>query len=134
MTPFEGISSQAKDVKYTEGCAGYKALPLISEATKTSDGKPGLTMKCYAVPPLEEDRKVLQEVYCRSSEMMMFDFLPKGITSVPALWYGDITGTLTPERSCKYNFSLMVAGTAKIYIDDKLVVDNATKLFRPRHC
>ena len=53
--------------------------------------------------------------------------MPKGITSKAELWYGDVFGILKPERSCTYRFSLVVAGTAKLYVDGKLIVDNATK-------
>ena len=77
VTPYEGIVAQAKSVKYTEGCAGYKMLPLLSNSTKTSKGKDGLTMKCYDGPPSQQPRKLLEEVYLPSSDMQMFDLLVK---------------------------------------------------------
>ncbi|KKY28298.1 putative beta-glucosidase [Phaeomoniella chlamydospora] len=127
ITPFDGISSQAPHAKYAEGCHGFKKLPLITNLTKTHDGKPGLTITCYDEPPSVSTRRVLEEVYVKSSDAMMFDFVPEGLKSGPPYrWYAAATGTLKPSTSGIYKFSLSVAGTGKLYIDDTLVIDNAT--------
>ena len=128
VSPYEGIILQAKHAKYTEGCTGYKKLPLLSNLCQTPDGsKPGLHMKCYDLPPSSPDRKLLEEVHVSSTDATMFDFLPRTVTAAHPLWYATLTGKLTAETTGDHKFSLSVAGTGKLYLDSKLLIDNATK-------
>ena len=123
-TPFQGISAQAKDFKYSLGVVGWNKLPFISWLTESLDGKQGLTMKTYAEPPSDKDRKKIDEVYVRQSEAILIDYKPPGVSG--NLYYIDFEGTLVPEESGEYEFSLSCAGTAKLFIDGKEVVDNET--------
>ncbi|KAK5994877.1 putative beta-glucosidase I [Cladobotryum mycophilum] len=47
--------------------------------------------------------------------------------NVADIWYADMEGTYVAEEDCTYEIGLVVSGTARAYVDDKLVVDNATK-------
>jgi beta-glucosidase len=42
------------------------------------------------------------------------------------VYYADVIGLYTPEESGIYEFGPTVYGTAKLYIDGELVVDNET--------
>lgn len=42
------------------------------------------------------------------------------------LFFFDLEATLTPEEDGDYTFGLVVSGTAKLFIDGELVIDNAT--------
>jgi beta-glucosidase len=42
------------------------------------------------------------------------------------LFYADIDGIFTPDQTAEYEFSCSVAGTAKLWVDGHLVVDNMT--------
>ena len=125
ITPLDGIRKQAPDAKYTLGAPGWKKLPLLSRLTKTSDGKQGLTMKVYLEPPIHKDREVIDTVYVADSSCLLVDYHHPKIHS--NLYYTTFEGEFTPDQSTEFEFSLSVAGTAKLYIDGKLLVDNATK-------
>jgi beta-glucosidase len=126
ITPFDGIKAQATDVKYSLGVTAYKKLPFLSYLTKTKSGEPGLTMKVYLDPPSKKDREQVDEVYTRSAEVMLMDYkhprLPEN-----NLYYLALEGQFTPDETDTYQFSVSVAGTAKVFVDGKLVVDNETK-------
>jgi beta-glucosidase len=125
VTPYDGIARQAKDVKYSLGAVGYKTLPLASAIAKTNDGKPGFTMRVYLEPPTDKSRKAIDEVYVSNSNIFLMDYkLP--LKEQTDVYYIELEGTFTPEESAEYQFSLSVCGTAKLYIDSKLVVDNET--------
>lgn len=59
-----------------------------------------------------------------SSQIMLLDYKNPQITS--DLYYLELEGTLTPEHDADFLFSLSVCGTAKLFVDSKLVVDNET--------
>ena len=125
ITPYDGIAEQAKDVKYSLGAVGYKALPLASSITKTKDGKPGFTMRVYLEPPTEKSRKPIDEVYVSNANIFLVDYkLP--IKEQTDLYYLELESTFTPDTSAEYQFSLSLCGTGKLYIDSKMVVDNET--------
>lgn len=125
ITPFDGIKAQAKDVQYAIGATGYKYLPLLSEITETPSGKQGLSVKAYDKPVSDSKRKLLAEATSTKSDLLLEDYM---IDKIPGhLFYLDLEGTLTLEESADYDFGVAVAGTAKLYVNGKLVVDNATK-------
>lgn len=124
ISPLDGIKAQAKDVKYTLGAVGWKKLPLLSRMTKTADGKDGLSMRVYIDPPTVTDRKQIDEVYVSKADIFLVDYSHPEIKGT--LYYLELEGTFTPEETAEFEFSLSVSGTGKIYIDDKVVVDNET--------
>lgn len=124
ITPLEGIKAKAKDVKYSIGAIGYKKLPYLTSLTKTKDGKKGLTLKVFLEPSSDPNRKQIDEILTEQGEMFLVDYKHPKIKS--NLFYVDVEGTFTPEESGEYEFSLAVAGTGKLYVDGKEVVDNET--------
>jgi beta-glucosidase len=83
-------------------------------------------MKVYLDPPSKKDREQIDEVYTRIADVMLMDYKHPRL---PAnhLYYLVLEGQFTPEETDVYLFSVSVAGTAKLYVDGKLVVDNETK-------
>ncbi|KAJ4357611.1 beta-glucosidase [Didymosphaeria variabile] len=125
VAPFEGISSAAKDVKYTLGAHAYKQLPLLSNLTKTNDGRKGLTARFYNEPPEVKERAQKDVIFVDASDMFLADYVHPDVS--PELFYIDLEGTITPEVSGEYLFGCSVRGTARIFVDGELIVDNATK-------
>lgn len=125
VTPFDGIAKQASDVQYAEGTTNYKQLPVLSRLTKTVDGRPGCTARFYNEPHGQESRTCRDEIYTDESEMLLVDYTHPDIN--PELFYMDLDSTFTPDVSGEYEFGCSVRGTAKLYIDDELIVDNANK-------
>ncbi|EFY89499.1 Cel3c putative beta-glucosidase [Metarhizium acridum CQMa 102] len=42
-------------------------------------------------------------------------------------WYADLEGSFVPDEDCTYELGLVVSGTAKAFVNNELIVDNATK-------
>lgn len=124
VTPFEGISAQAKCVKYALGCTAYKSIPLLSELCKRPDGKPGLLGKVYNEPPSASKRTLVEEI---PSDVSMAHLIDYNNAKLGATFYIDWEATMTPETSGDYIFGLSVAGTVSLFLDGKLVIDNTTK-------
>ena len=126
ITPFDGIAAEVKDVKYALGSTAYKKLPYLSSMTKTMEGKDGMVMRVYLEPPEKKDRKPFDEVPISKSDIMLMDYKHAKVPE-DCLFYAECEGVFTPEESSVYEFSISVAGTAKLWIDGRLVVDNETK-------
>ena len=113
-------------MKYTIGATAYKKLPFLSFITKTPDGKQGMTMRTYLDPPSKKDRKLIEEIPVPSSEIMLQDYkhpkLPEDY-----LYYLEVEGLLIPDETTEYEFGVSVAGTAKLFVNGKMVIDNETK-------
>ena len=85
-----------------------------------------MTMRAYLDPPSKKDREQIDEVHVRTADVMLMDYKHPRL---PAnhLFYLALEGQFTPEETDIYEFSVSVAGTAKLFIDGKMVVDNETK-------
>lgn len=125
VPPLQGVQSKTTKVEYALGAPGWKKLPLLSYISKSLDGQPGFSLKIYKEPPTEKSRTLVDDLHVRDSNINMFDYRNPHLRS--SLFYADIDCVFTPEESTEYEFSCSVAGTAKLFVDDQLVVDNATK-------
>ncbi|KAM0325856.1 hypothetical protein ACHAQA_007159 [Verticillium albo-atrum] len=124
VTPFEGISSQAKDVKYSVGCHAHKMLPILGPRLETADGQVGVTFKAFTVPETQKDRLPVDTLHLEDTNMYFADYYHPELTE--DLWWGEIEATYTAEETCDFEFGLCVYGTAKLYVDGKLLIDNET--------
>ena len=85
-------------------------------------------MKFYKKPKSvpNEDRELFDELDTEISDILLGDYYHKDIPS-NGLYYIDFECEFTPSKTQHYEFGLTVHGTAQLFIDDKLVVDNKTK-------
>lgn len=121
MTPFDGISASSNTrVDYAVGCVADLKPALITKMI------PHLKMTCYDAPPKDPSRQKLDEITIKEADLFFFDYHPPFPSSHRGAWYVDFAGTMCPEVTGDYLFSLSVAGTAKLYVDGDLVVDAAT--------
>ncbi|SMR61167.1 unnamed protein product [Zymoseptoria tritici ST99CH_1E4] len=125
VTPLDGVRAKCKDAQYELGAPGWKSLPLLSNIAKTKTGERGLTMKLFLEPHSDPHRKLLDEVIIDSTMISLFDYKNPKLDTF--LFYGDVDCQITPEETHEYDFSCSVAGTAKVFVDGNLVVDNMTK-------
>ncbi|KXJ95028.1 glycoside hydrolase family 3 protein [Microdochium bolleyi] len=126
VTPFEGISSKTSFApKYGVGAYSHKMLPLLGLSTKTPSGKPGVRMRMYNHPADVKDREVIDEVELTKTEMLLVDYSHPKLNM--DLWYAELDGTLTIDEDAEWEFGCVVAGTANVYIDDELVINNTEK-------
>ena len=123
VSPFEGIEKQATaGVDFRQGAYGHQMLPVLGNQLKRSDGSEGFTMTVYNEAPGTLQRTAIDEKPLTDSLMFFVDYTHPKLADV---WYTDCVGLFTPEENGTYDFSLTVHGTAKLYIDGELIVDNA---------
>ncbi|KAH7375385.1 beta-glucosidase [Plectosphaerella cucumerina] len=125
VTPFDGISQKLDEAPgYTAGAYSHKLLPLIGNVLKTPSGEQGMTMRAYAQPPGTENRESVDERVLSKTEMLLVDYYNDRIKD--PLWYAEFEGSFVAEEDCEYELGLIVCGTAKLFVNDELVIDNAT--------
>ncbi|KAB8290818.1 hypothetical protein EYC80_008455 [Monilinia laxa] len=129
VTPFDGISAQLESTPtYTVGAYAHKDLPLLGLLLKTDKGEMGVTFRAYNDPPTTENRQVADELTLTKTELLMMDYYSSKLKD--ELWWADIEGYLIAEEDSDFEFGLGVYGTANLYVDGKLVIDNSTKQTR----
>lgn len=123
VSPYDGISKKLNQKpKFSLGVSTYKMLPLLGYDMVNDEGKLGFTIRTYDGPRTDPDRKLIDTRYLEDSNMFMADYFPEPIKD--GWFWVDLIGYFTPDEDGKYDFGLCVNGTAKLYIDDELVVDN----------
>ncbi|CZR61788.1 related to beta-glucosidase [Phialocephala subalpina] len=125
VTPYDGISSKlSKTPTYTLGADAYKELPLIGQQLKNAYGKPGVLFKVYNDSPSVKDRECIDEIALVKTEMFLMDYVQPKIKS--KLWYATVEGYMIAVADAKYQLGLCVYGTANLYVNDELIIDNET--------
>lgn len=127
MTPFDGISAKlSSPPDYALGQYSHKMLPLLGLSVKSLAGKPGMTMTVYNEHPADKpDRQPVDTIEIDKTELLLVDYYNPKITS--ETWYADLEGSLVADEDCTWELSLAVVGTAKLFCNGELVVDNATR-------
>lgn len=127
ITPYDGIMAKldSKSVPYTVGAYSHKELPLLGPQVKTENGDRGVTFSVYNDDPSVNTRRCVDLKTFTQTDAMLMDYKVPGNTS--GLWYADIEALLVPEKDGEYEFGLCVYGTANLYVDGKLIIDNKTK-------
>lgn len=122
VTPFDGISAQAEGgVEFAQGAYGHKMLPQLGKDLVSSDGKQGFTVRTFNDPPSVTDRKALEQRHLTDANIFFVDYTHADLNTI---WYAEADGIFTPTESGLYDFGLAVTGTAQLFIDGKLLVDN----------
>ncbi|CZR45065.1 uncharacterized protein FPRO_15760 [Fusarium proliferatum ET1] len=129
----EGLQGQVEQpLEHTEACQIYNQLPVLGDIVTAPDGTRGqFLMKFYTSPPtmrlnnseITGAREAIDVLQLDDSNVVLYDY------SNPAapdnVVYATITADLVVENTDIYAFSLAVAGTATLYLDDDLIVDNS---------
>ncbi|ODV76852.1 glycoside hydrolase family 3 protein [Suhomyces tanzawaensis NRRL Y-17324] len=135
VTPFEGFRSKIEEgdgsvsLDYSLGCYLDRNLPDIGHLLRDDEGNPGVTAKFYKKPRTgtsDDNRELFETFHFKSTRFYLSDFKSKHLKPGELLFYTDFTGTFVPEETATYEFGCSVLGTAQIFVDDKLVVDNKT--------
>ena len=132
QTPWQGMVEgrpEGIQLEYALGCHGSKFLPCWDETfTAPSDGKPGFDMlyypfkgEGYAAQPVYQDRN-------DTSDMFMYDF---HLDEHDDRYVVEILADWVPDQDGVWEHGLVVTGRGWLWVDETLVVDNATKQDRP---
>lgn len=127
VTPFAGIMNavgQAVEIGYEPGYLSYKQLPLLDvNALRTAGGDWGWSAEFFDNLTLEGAPVVTRRVKT-TNIFQLNDLAPEiGGREISAR----LSGWYTAPTSGDFAFSLVSAGVAKLYIDDREIVDNWTK-------
>lgn len=101
-------------------------LPLFGNSVRSLSGKPGMTMTAYLEHPDDKvNREPVDRLDLEKTELLLVDYKNPKITSTT--WYADLEGKFVADEDCEWELSLVVVGTAKLFCNGKLIVDNDTK-------
>jgi len=92
---------------------------------QTASGESGVIFKAYDLPASNPARKCVDEITLQKTDFLLMDYQPPTITDL--LWYADIEGSLVAEEDCKYEIGMGVYGTAKLFVNNELLIDNETE-------
>ena len=128
ISPYEGIvENLTEDVKirYELGAVSSRYFPTLAGSQITMpNGEEGCQITYYADPPTVADRKAVHE---SSFPEMNFQLMGTIHPDLEALFYADVEASFVAPKTANFEFGLTVYGTANLYIDDKLVIDNTNK-------
>ncbi|KAK6461681.1 beta-glucosidase [Scheffersomyces coipomensis] len=134
ITPWEGIQTKLEEgnntvgLEYSLGAFLDSTLPDVGLTLFNEEGEKGLNARFYKHPPGHKgDRLLLEELKLSTSRVLLSDYSSEHLDPNKPLYYVDFTGTYIPDETAEYNFGTSCVGTAQIFVDDALVVDNKTK-------
>ncbi|KAJ7070143.1 beta-glucosidase [Mycena amicta] len=133
VSPYQGIvdalsSNPEVQVTYSEGARAYLTSPSLDDDLFTEDGKPGWIGSWHRHES-DESMIALPEPFktehIDETRMFISTSAPKGLTS---RWTLKLRGHLLPrEKDTPFEFGLLSAGRAKLYVDGELLIDNWTR-------
>lgn len=134
VTPFDGITQKVQEragnnavvIEHSLGAYLDKTLPDIGSILVTEEGKSGVTAKFFREAPGTPGRTVFDTVHSDSSKLFLTDFKSPNLPAGEQLYYVDFEAYYIPEETATYEFGCSCLGTAQIFLDDKLIVDNKT--------
>ncbi|EAZ63743.1 beta-glucosidase [Scheffersomyces stipitis CBS 6054] len=133
VTPWEGIKKKIEEggntvsLEYSLGAFLDKNMPDVGDILENDKGEKGVTAKFYKTAPGTKDRQQFAERFLPTTKLCLFDFKDPELAPGEVLFYADFEGYFTPEETADYEFGASVMGTAQVFVDGKLVVDNKTK-------
>lgn len=126
VSPLQGLTNNSGNrgkVYYETGVNGHRLLPLFGvDNVFDIHGKPGVTMHVYVDPWTSKERKTIDIFHIDTTEYQLMDYIAGGIDP----FYVTMTCTFVPSQSGTFEFGLAVYGTADLFINDEVVIDNST--------
>ncbi|EGV61510.1 beta-glucosidase [Yamadazyma tenuis] len=137
ITPFEGIVKKVKEggnkatIEYAIGAHLDKNLPDVADVLVSKGGNSGsISVTFYQHPSGVEDRNELTSFEMTTTKVFLADFKAPKLDPNELLYYADLEAHYKAEESGTYEFGCSCLGSAQLFIDGKLVVDNKTKQVR----
>lgn len=127
VSPLKGIKAKVGEdnCEYHFGAYNHRYMPTLKEELFNEDEN-GTLIQIYHEPPSVQGRIPFDSVNFRDiNYYRMNDYDHPQMKSW--LFYATLTSTFIPKYDGEYTFGITVLGTANLYIDDSLVIDNTTK-------
>ncbi|KAJ5389241.1 uncharacterized protein N7496_000309 [Penicillium cataractarum] len=127
VSPYQGIIDQLPEdveVLYQPGANAYAFTPeLLAADVRTPSGEPGLRMRFYRDPPSVQNRTVIDEAVLTESSWHLMGF---SHPQLERLFYADVEDDLIAPATGTFEFGLAVYGSANLYVNDEIVIENST--------
>ncbi|MEM9742196.1 MAG: glycoside hydrolase family 3 C-terminal domain-containing protein [Pseudomonadota bacterium] len=130
VSPVEGLERQFESVRYARGVdnAKYLRVPPVEQCFRPDSDTTGLALKLY--PTADRTQAPLVE-RALSGRVSPWGFLPLGRPgredspfSEGAAFAAEVAFDFQPTVSGRHVFGLQSAGLSKLYLDDRLLIDN----------
>lgn len=123
-TPFDSIAQYlGKEPQYTLGSTVYKNVEPLGRQLTLDDGLVGFLAEFYLESPESEQRRPFDSYHLTDSEIILYDYDHPKLKG-GALYYIKFLGWFMTQEPGVYEFGLICLGTAQLFVDDELVVDN----------
>jgi beta-glucosidase len=104
------------------GQYSHLMIPLLGYSTQSKSGNQGMTMRFYNEGPEVSDRCAFHEVELQKTDMFLVDYHHPELKT--ELFYATLEGSLVADEDCTYELGLVVVGSANLYVNDVLIIDN----------
>jgi beta-glucosidase len=126
-SPFDGIRTRAGDkikVETAPGCFIYKTLPPPAHETMfTADEHAGLKVSLFDSTDFSG-----QPVYSEVTSRTQFGWFDHSVPKVNQEAFSmRMEGFFMPQESGTHTFALNAIGSARLFIDEKLVIDHSSR-------
>lgn len=101
----------------------HKYLPTLEANLTTPSGQPGWEAKFFDHDTSGEPLNQVASYVLNDTRVKLNDFLPEGLTPT---WTIKLDGNLVVDSTGPFEFGLTVSGRAKLWVEDKLTIDNWT--------
>ncbi|KAF3385148.1 putative beta-glucosidase H [Penicillium rolfsii] len=109
------------EVLYEAGAYAHKMLPVIDRLLSNA-------VIHFYNEPMGKERHLISTEPVSTTAFQFMDYYAPGLNR--GLFWATLLGDFTPDASGIWDFGLSVFGTANLYIDDELVIDNTTSQTR----
>lgn len=110
-------------ITHEVGAYAHKMLPVIDSMLENA------VLHFYNEPMSVQDRQLLGSEAVSSTAFQLMDYNEISELNRTLFW-GTLVGDFVPNESGKWEFGLSVFGTANLYLDNELIIDNTTKQTR----
>ncbi|KAJ7251130.1 beta-glucosidase [Mycena haematopus] len=133
VSPYQGLvdalaANPDVEITYSEGARAYLTSPSLDYELFTGDGKRGWTGSWHShvdddsMTPLDEPVRV---DHLDETRIFISTSAPSGLTK---RWTLKLRGQLLPrDKDTPFEFGLISAGRARLYVDGELLIDNWTR-------
>jgi beta-glucosidase len=114
VSPYEGIAARVGErveLAHEVGCTNYRMLPLLHQ-----------TFKVEYLHSLDLSGEVIARAEAKESEWMWLDHVAPGVN--PRQFSARVSTRFLPPTDGKYEFSLTSAGLSRLFVNDRLLIDN----------
>lgn len=121
----ERFAGTGVEITHEVGATAHKMLPLLSKLIRRPDraGIGGI-MRFYNSPPSDPDRVCVAQEHFQTAYCQLMDYKSPKLNF--DLFYITAEMIFTPDVSGMWDFGLSVYGTANVYLDGQLIIDETT--------